>query len=153
MSERVRRLESVAAALAVALLALLFVWGASGLRGDAGRFPALVGGITALLALTEAGIRAVSRQVYGAPPRGQAEQRRRAALLLSWFAATLAGLYFLGVVPATAVFAALYFRLFAGWRLLPSLAAGGAMAAAFWIGFGLIAGFRLHQGTLSLPWP
>lgn len=152
MSERLRRLESVAAALAVAVLAGLFVAGSWSLRGDAGRFPQLVGTITAVLALAEALARGLAPTVYGVPPPADRAGRRRAALLLGWFAAALTGLYGLGVVAGTALFAAIYFRLFAGWRAGGSLLAGLGLAAFFWIVFRLFAGFRLHEGVLPAPW-
>ncbi len=152
MSDRLQRYEAILAALALAAVAALFAYAAGGLRGDAGRFPQLVGGITAALALAEALARALAARAYGAPPRSPRAVRWRAALLLAWFAGTLAGLYLLGVVAGTALCAAVYFRLFAGLRLLPALAGGATLAAFFYLGFGLMAGFRLHPGTLPLPW-
>ncbi|MFN3643609.1 MAG: hypothetical protein ACK4TB_11900 [Gemmobacter sp.] len=153
MSERLLRIERVAAALVVAGLAAAFAWGASGLRGDVGRFPLLVGTITAVLALAEAAVRALAAPPPAAPEPAGPASRRRAALLLAWFAGTLAGLWLIGVVAGTALWASIYFRLFAGLRLLPALAAGAGLAGAFHVGFGLLAGLRLHSGLWPMPWP
>lgn len=152
MTDRLRRIESVAAMLAVALFAGLFVVGSWSLRGDAGRFPQLVGTITVLLALAEALARSLSPQVYGVPDRASASERRKAAVLLLWFGAALAGLYALGVLVATALFTAIYFRLFAEWRAGMSLLAGLVLAAFFWLAFRVLAGFRLHDGILLGQW-
>jgi hypothetical protein len=153
MPDRARRIESVAAALVLAAAAAGVALAASGLRGDAGDFPRLVATLTALFALGEAAVRALAREPYGAPPPADPATRRRALLLLGWFAAALAGIYLLGIVIATALFTAAYFRLFADWRTLPAAAAGIALAAAFHLGFGVLAGFRLHEGVISLLQP
>lgn len=153
MPDLQRRIEGAVAAASVAVVAGLFVVGASGIRGDAGRFPQLVGTIVVLLALAEAIVRALSPQFCAVPPRRNASDRWRAMIILGWFTATISGFYLLGVVVSTIVFTTVYYCIIAGWRFLPSLAVAGMMALAFWIVFSLMAGFRLHSGVVPLPWP
>lgn len=141
-----RRLADEWLLLAILALAVGFVIGAQGFRGDAWKFPTAVGGITAALALLELGL-ALGRGGRQARPGAEGGGGRGLAAA-AWFLATLGAVYALGVVAGVGVSAAVYFHAFVRRDVLRSVAAGVAHAAFFWIAFEVLAGFRLYAGVL-----
>jgi len=142
-----RRLLGERLLIALCLLGVGFAAIAQGFRGDAWKFPTVVGVLTAALAAVE-----LVRLLRSDPREGAAPAdpgaRRRGAMLAAWFAAALAGVYVAGLLVAVAVATALYARAFLGAGPLRAGAAGLAHALFFWVAFELLAGFRLWGGIL-----
>lgn len=143
-----RRLDAAWFPILIGITALTFVYVGSGYRGDAGRFPVLVGWITAVLALFEAISRLRALRPEDLPSAVPLPVFRHAAAILLWFGGLFVCLYLIGVIATIALLGAIYFYALAELRLLPSVMAGLAHAAFFHVAFGLLAGFRLFPGVL-----
>lgn len=133
--------------IGILLLSLAFVAEALTLRGDAGRFPIAVGLCTAILAAIELIQSCRSPGLQAEPTKPGPLQDK--LLIGSWFVATLALFYVLGILIGIAISGTVYFYLFARKRLHWAVIAGLAHTAFFWIAFDLLAGFRLYGGILQ----
>lgn len=142
-----RRLAGEWLLVAACLIGVAFAAIAQGFRGDAWKFPTVVGVLTAALAAAELVKLLRADPEEGAAPADPA-LRRRGAILALWFAATLAGVYVAGLLVTVGVATALYMRAILGAAPLHAGAAGLAHALFFWAAFERLAGFRLWGGIL-----
>lgn len=133
--------------IVILVASLAFVAESLTLKGDAGKYPLVVGLITATLCLLDLVIRFLIRRDVNKGHIGTLEDSLGVKLLIgAWIAATLALFYVIGVVATVAISGAAYFHLFVCRSLVKSALIGLAHAVAFWVAFDLLAGFNLYEG-------
>ena len=145
-----RFLEGSWISFAILIVSLLFVAESYTLKGDAAKYPLVVGLITATLSLFDLVSRNLHRHGVKEDHLGlMADQLGQKLLIGSWLAATLASFYVLGIFTTVALSGAVYFRLFVTANILKAILIGLAHALAFWIAFDLLAGFNLYKGLFK----
>ena len=134
---------------AILVISLMFVAESLTLKGDAAKYPLVVGIITAALSLIDLAGRYMRRDDLNENHLGLLADRLGQKLLIgAWLAVTFASFYVLGIITTVALSGAVYFRLFVTPNLLLALLIGVAHALAFWVAFDLLAGFNLYTGLL-----
>lgn len=132
--------------MAILAVGLLFVAESLTLRGDAGKYPLVVGLITAGLCVIDIAGRYLGRHKGGDRAARPAARLGQNLLVGGWIAATLVSFYLLGIIGTIALSGTVYFRLFVTPNLLHAGLIGLAHALAFWVAFDLLAGFNLYSG-------
>lgn len=144
-----RFLEASWMSFAILVISLMFVAESLTLKGDAAKYPLVVGIITAALTLIDLAGRYMRRYDLNENHLGLLADRLGQKLLIGvWLAVTFASFYVLGIITTVALSGAVYFRLFVTPNLLQALLIGAAHALAFWVAFDLLAGFNLYTGLL-----
>ena len=142
-----RFFESSWMSVAILVVSLLFVAESLTLKGDAAKYPLVVGLVTAALSLIDLVSRYAHRHALNDDHVGLLVDRLGQKLLIGgWLAATVASFYVLGILVTVAISGAIYFRLFVTTSLFKALLIGLAHALAFWVAFDLLAGFNLYTG-------
>ncbi len=142
-------LETSWMSIAILIFSLAFVAESLTLKGDAGKYPLVVGLITAALCVLDLAARCLSRHAQSDDGIGILADRLSDKLLIcSWIAATLVCFYVLGVIATVAVSGTVYFRLFVTGNSLKAMLIGLTHALAFWVAFDLLAGFNLYTGIV-----
>lgn len=133
----------------VGAIAVAFAIGALGYSGDAQKFPLMVGVLTAALVLAELVLVGMGKSTAGTDGgAGLAGGRMKSFMLAIWFAATVGGLYMLGLLVAAFLSTAAYYFIFVDRKPLWAFAFGVAHCAFIWLAFDLLAGFRLYEGRV-----
>jgi hypothetical protein len=135
---------------AILVVSMMFVAESLTLKGDAAKYPLVVGLITAALSLIDLAGRYLGRHDLNEDHIGFLTDRLGQKLLISgWLAATITSFYVLGIIATVALSGAVYFRLFVTENLFKALLIGLAHALAFWVAFDLLAGFNLYNGLFD----
>ncbi len=136
----------------ICAVSIVFVVEAQALRGDGGKFPTVVGALSACLAFVELVLQAFAPK----PQSGLASDAdpswaefQKKVLLALWFVLTLGAFYVVGVLAAIAISAALYHLVFARRGVVWAFVFGLSHAVFFWVAFDLLAGFQLYGGVLA----
>lgn len=128
-------------------IAVCFAVGALDYSGDAQKFPLVVGVLTTILALAELVLVRLGKSAKQAESDvGATGSLAKPTMLAIWFAATVVGLYMLGLLAAAFGSTAVYFYIFVDRKPLWAIAFGVAHCAFIWLAFGVLAGFRLYAG-------